>query len=401
MAVGMIDNAASDVLINQAQRVVDMWPSIGLLEPGEQPLLVGLRDANIQERPAFSSQVQWLIDELHPRYADIPATITAVAASITVSAGQGAYFKSGDQAMIEETQETVIVGGVIGDVVSVSRGYSVVAGTATTVATKLIRVIHSAAEGASYPTPKQTVKQNLSNYTHIARTACAWNGTLLEEKLYGQDPVMPYQVKKSGIEHEREWEAALFLGRKKLDTTVLGSQASPLHTMGGLKESIVTNVSAATANMTQPVFDAFLRDRGFRFGSKTKIGICAPIYLSMLSGWNYGKVQPTSYDGNSVGSSVTRYRVSTGEELILMQHRDWADFYQSAANTISPNSLGNSLFILDLDDIRLRPLRTTKYLENRQNPGEDKRVNEYLTEMSMQWGDERKHAIMRGVVSYS
>ena len=27
MAVGIIDNAASDQIINQAQRVVDMWPT--------------------------------------------------------------------------------------------------------------------------------------------------------------------------------------------------------------------------------------------------------------------------------------------------------------------------------------------------------------------------------------
>ena len=212
---------------------------------------------------------------------------------------------------------------------------------------------------------------------------------------------MPYQVKKSGIEHEREWEAGLFLSRKQLATTGVGSTSAPVHTFGGLKEAIVTNFTSSLTNLTQATFDSFLRDKAFRYGSKTKVGICAPIFLSALSGWNYGKVQPTSYDATSIGSSVTKYRVSTGEELILMQHRDWADFYESAVNANSPNSLGNSLFILDIDDIRLRPLRTTKYLENRQNPGEDKKVNEYLTEMSMQWGDERKHAVVRGVVSYS
>ena len=129
MAVGIIDNAASDQIINQAQRVVDMWPTIGLLEPDEHPLMVALRDSKIQERPAYSSKIEWLIDELHPRYADLSATPIGVTGTInTLGTGQAAYFKAGDQCIVQETQETVIVLTTDNaQTITVQRGWAVVA----------------------------------------------------------------------------------------------------------------------------------------------------------------------------------------------------------------------------------------------------------------------------------
>jgi len=51
---------------------------------------------------------------------------------------------------------------------------------------------------------------------------------------------------------------------------------------------------------------------------------------------------------------------------------------------------------LDMEALTYRYLtnRDTKLLTNRQNPGEDSQVDEYLTECGLQMEQEQRHAIM-------
>ena len=56
------------------------------------------------------------------------------------------------------------------------------------------------------------------------------------------------------------------------------------------------------------------------------------------------------------------------------------------------------MFILDLDYISRRPMRNrdTKLLPNRQLPGQDRVVFDYLTETSLQLQNEAAHGVIYG-----
>jgi hypothetical protein len=57
---------------------------------------------------------------------------------------------------------------------------------------------------------------------------------------------------------------------------------------------------------------------------------------------------------------------------------------------------GNYAVGLDMEALTYRYLsnRDTKLLTNRQDPGEDSQVDEYLTECGLQMEQEKRHAIM-------
>jgi hypothetical protein len=55
--------------------------------------------------------------------------------------------------------------------------------------------------------------------------------------------------------------------------------------------------------------------------------------------------------------------------------------------------------VVDLDYVRRRPLqnRDTSLLRNRQNPGDDVEIHEYLTEQSLEFAVEQAHGLLSGI----
>ena len=80
---GVVDDA--DILSNQ--RVVDMSPTIAMLEPDEAPLTTMLQKTS--KRAAYSQKVEWLSDELVPRLTTLAASATSAATALTVATGTG------------------------------------------------------------------------------------------------------------------------------------------------------------------------------------------------------------------------------------------------------------------------------------------------------------------------
>jgi hypothetical protein len=60
-------------------------------------------------------------------------------------------------------------------------------------------------------------------------------------------------------------------------------------------------------------------------------------------------------------------------------------------------------FAVDMERVAYRYLqdRDTKLLKDRQNPGEDKIVEEYLSEVGIQVVTEDRHGFLKGVTTYS
>jgi hypothetical protein len=58
---------------------------------------------------------------------------------------------------------------------------------------------------------------------------------------------------------------------------------------------------------------------------------------------------------------------------------------------------GAYVFLVDLDQVKLRPLRDTQLKENVQAPDYDGFKDEYISEIGLQVTHERKHALLTGV----
>lgn len=383
---GTVDDA--DILSNQ--RIVDMSPTIAMLEPDEAPLTTMLQKTS--KRAAQSQKVEWLSDELVPRLTTLSASATSSATALSVATGTGTYFRPGDVIRVASTGENCAVSAVSADAIYVvSRslgGTSGVTSISAASGVDIVKVGNAAAEGATLGTLIQTKKVANFNYAQIQRDAWGFTNTLVASSLYG-GPEPANEAKKKLIEHKRQLENTMFWGVRDLITT----GAAPIGYVGGVYQYVTSNLTSSVGALTEAIFETFLR-KAFRYGSQNKVMFCSPIVASALSSFPQGKLAPPNPSIDTYGVSLSKYQSASGAMVNIMVKRDWYDF-QAAGN-----QYGGIGVVLDMDDITMRPLRDTVLKPDRQANDEDSVKQEYLTEWSLELGLEKKHAIISGITGY-
>lgn len=379
---GVVDDA--DILSNQ--RVVDMSPTIAELEPDEAPLTTMLQ--KVGKRAAFSQKVEWLSDELVPRLTTLSASAASDLTALAVATGTGTYFRPGDVVRIATTGENCSVSAVSANTVYVTRALGGVTALSAASGVDLIKVGNAAAEGATLGTLIQTKKVANYNYAQIQRDPWGFTNTLVASKLYG-GPEPANEAKKKLIEHKRQLENSLFWGVRDLNT----SGSTPIGYVGGIFQYVTSNITSVGGNLTESVMETFLRT-AFRYGSQNKVMFVSPLVASAMSSFAQGKLALPSVDTNKYGVSLGQYQSASGAVIQIMIKRDWLDF-QSANN-----QYGGIGVVVDMEDVKMRPLRDTVLKPDRQANDEDSVKQEYLTEWSFEIGQEKKHAIIRGITGY-
>ena len=380
---GVVDDA--DILSNQ--RVVDMSPTIAMLEPDEAPLTTMLQKTS--KRAAYSQKVEWLSDELVPRLTTLSASATSSATALSVATATGTYFRPGDVIRIASTGENCAVSAVSADAVYVvARTLGAVTSISAANGVDIIKVGNAAAEGATLGTLIQTKKVANYNYAQIQRDPWGFTNTLVASKLYG-GPEPANEAKKKLIEHKRQMENTLFWGTRDLVTT----GDAPIGYVGGIYQYVTSNLTSSVGDLTETIFETFLR-KAFRYGSQNKVMFCSPVVASALSSFPQGKLAPPSPSIDTYGVSLSKYQSASGAVVNIMVKRDWYDF-QSAGN-----QYGGIGVVVDMDDVTMRPLRDTVLKPDRQANDEDSIKQEYLTEWSLEIGLEKKHAIISGITGY-
>jgi len=380
---GVVDDA--DILSNQ--RVVDMSPTIAMLEPDEAPLTTMLQKTS--KRAAYSQKVEWLSDELVPRLTTLSASATSAATALSVATGTGTYFRPGDVIRIASTGENCAVSAVSADTVYVvARTLGAITSISAASGVDVIKVGNAAAEGATLGTLIQTKKVANYNYAQIQRDPWGFTNTLVASKLYG-GPEPANEAKKKLIEHKRQMENTLFWGTRDLVTT--GS--APIGYVGGIYQYVTSNITSSVGSLTETIFETFLR-KAFRYGSQNKVMFCSPVVASALSSFPQGKLAPPSPSIDTYGVSLSKYQSASGAVVNIMVKRDWYDFQATG------NQYGGIGVVVDMDDITMRPLRDTVLKPDRQANDEDSIKQEYLTEWSLELGLEKKHAIISGITGY-
>ena len=393
MAVTTLTGLVNDFTILSNQRVIDMEPVIAELDPETSQFATMLN--KLASRPAFSAKVEWLEDQYFPRVSTLAASATSAATTISVATSTGSYFIAGDICRIVSTGEAVAVSAAPStDTVGITRAIGATTAASAASGGDIVILGNAALQGASLPTRRQTKKTAAYNYCQIVRSSYGFTNTLAASKLYGGDEPMN-ERKKKAIEHMRQQESILFFGARSLNT----GGTNPVGYSGGAIEFISSNIKAPNGQVTKAVFDGYL-DSLYAHGSNNKVFFAAPLVARIIS--TYASVgQGSAWGSPELTGASAKFGVNVngfisgayGQALPIIVKREWSDM---ASTTSGYGSYG---FGIDLDYVKIRPLRSTQLLTNRQANDADSVDEEYLTEFSLEFQTEAAHLVVKGATS--
>jgi hypothetical protein len=367
------------------QRKIDMADGITLLEPESSPLTVISK--KLSKKATVNPQFKWQEDELDPRF-DAVNNGAGYASGITaIVVDNGSYFEAQNMVYVPRTGEYMRVTAVNTgtNTLTVVRG---VGSTAAALVDNDELLIENTAqpEGDASRPARTRNPVTATNYTQIFRMPWDETDTALHSEYEGGDD-WEFQAKKKGIEHAKDIEYALMIGRPSEDT----SSGNARRTTGGFNHFITTNVTDAAGQLTEVEFFTALRP-AFRYGGKEKWAFGSPLVLDVLNAFPRGKLQVQQGE-TTYGLRVMQY-ISPHGTINFTTH--W--LFEGA-------TLGGQMWIVDTDAIRYRFLanrrgsRDTHINTNIQAPDVDGRKDEYLTEAGLQFGQEKRHAKIIGVTS--
>jgi Family of unknown function (DUF5309) len=385
MALSIVNGVESDNTILANERVIDMDDTIVYLDPEVSQFSTMLMKA--KRRQAQATKVEWLEDELFPRLSAVVSGGASDGATITVTTGQGAYFRAGDLVRNAHTGVGFKVASVAGDVITPNNAIGRVAFSAHSASDQLVIIGNASAQGATLGTRLITKRVAQYNYTQIQRNPYGFTRSLMASKLYG-GPEPGKERNKKGTEHKRAIEYSLFWGMRSLDT----SGAQPVGASGGLFEYVTTNVQNAAGTLTKTLLDTYMR--GFLQHGPSGSGVLfvSPLFAQALSGFLRDAWQPVTTDTKLWGAVVNGFISGAyGTRVPVIVKQDWNDF--SSAST----QYGGWAFYVNMDNVEFNTLRDTQLLSDRQANDADSLDEEYLTEFTLKVQHERTHGIITGV----
>lgn len=365
------------------QRQTDLSEAISLLRPTAQPLTVLSKRA--EQRATGDPKFAWEEDDLEPRFDAVNDATPPVAADTVITVDNGAYFAQHDLVVVTRTGEMFRVVSVATNDLTVVRG---VGSTAANLADNdELYIIGSAQpEGDTSKPARSSNPANVYNYTQIFRKPWDSTGTWRATRNKTTPKDWDHQAKKTGIEHARDIELSFMFGYRSEDTT--GSQ--PRRTTKGAVRYVTTNVTDAGGTFTETEWNTVMRG-GFEYDAgSTKLGLASNLVISVLNAFAMGKLE-TRQGESTYGLKVMRY-VSPFGTVDLVPHPE-----------LRGAVYGGYLLILDMSEVKYRYLanedenRNTHVRENIQENDRDGRKDELLTEAGLQFGQEKRHALVTGV----
>lgn len=385
MAIPIVTGLEDDNDILANERVIDMDPVIAMLDPDSSQFMTMLM--RVARTGADSTKNEWLEDQYFPRLSAVVSGGATDGATITVTTGEGAYFRVGDLLRNARTGVGVRLTTVAGDVITPSVARGRVAFAAHSAGDQLLIMGNAAAQGAGLGTEKITQRVAQYNYQMIQRNPYGFTRSLMASKLYG-GPVPEKERKKKAVEHKRAIEYTLFWGTRYLD---LSTGTEPIGLTGGLFEFVTTNVKNAAGTLTKTLLDTYMRDF-LQHGDQNGVLFVSPVVAQAISGFLRDAWNPTTVDTRLWGAKVDGFISGAyGFQVPVVTKRDWNDF------STASGQYGGWAFYVNMDNIELVTLRNTELLRDRQNNDADRYDEEYLTEFGVKVQQERTHGIITGV----
>ena len=380
------------------QKVVDMDPVIKMLDLDTDQFTTMMDD--LGTKVTTREKLNWLEDEYPPKLVRAAGATTNVALSLVLAAGFANTVKKYDTLRNLATGESVRVESVNADgiTLTISRGLGSSTGLAMTATDDLLITGSAYPQGADVGDLVYQQRVLGYNYSQIFRTAWGFTGTEVEIEQYGgRDPAQ--EQAKQLVSHRNQLERASFWGARDFATVNI-NEPKPFGSAGGLFEFITANRFDANGAITADFIDDKLRWI-YAHGSTDKVAFVHPIVGMAFSKMNrvgqglYWQAGDESTHGVKVDGFISG---AYGYKLPIIVKREWATIPEA-------NEFGGCMFIVDMNYVQRRPFRNrdTKLLTNRQSPGVDGTISEYLTETSFQveWGGPGTgvHGLIHGVTS--
>lgn len=374
---------------NVAARKYDVADVVSLLNVGRYPLLAILTNAGkdpvtkkgkaMKKKETTDPEFKWYEDTFGSRTVTTTTGQTGknIAAALTVvlASGQGDRVSIGDVVRFVTAGYTFRVTNVSTDTLTLTAELGGGTGTVDLSSLEAWIIGNANEEGASLRAIKGTTASEKVGYCQIFRTPFGVTETSKNTKTFIRENDLDYQRRKKGIEHMVDIERAFIFGKKAKITT----GTHPLRFTMGVLDEIDTY---ATANVdTEAEFEAFLED-AFRNGNVEKYALCGAAFITQVNQWAKNKLMILPKD-KTYGLVIVQY-VSAHGTLNLIKHE-----------LLTGTKYGNYCVVLDMEALSYRYLSTrdTRLLTNRQAPGDDEVIEEYLSEVGLQFEQESRHAI--------
>ena len=376
---------------NVAGRKYDVADVVSLLNVGRYPMLAILSNVkgmdpvtkakkSLKKKETTDPEFKWFEDTFGTREGATASGNTskniASTPSVTVATGTGVNFSVGDVIKFVASGYTFLVTAVSTDTLTLSNELGGSTGTVDLSSLTIWIIGNANEEGAGLRAIKGTTATEKTGYCQIFRTPFGVTETSRATKTFIKENDFDYQRRKKGIEHMVDIERAFLFGKK---AKITGANGKPQRFTGGVIPQITTY---ATANVdTEAEFETFLED-AFRNGNTEKYALASAAFVSQINQWAKNKVQIMQSE-KTYGILITRY-VSAHGTLNIIKHE-----------LLTGSTYGNYCVVLDMEALTYRYLtgRDTRLLTDRQDNGDDEKIEEYLSEVGLQFEQEARHAI--------
>lgn len=349
----------------------------------------------LKKKSVSDPEYRWFDKALPSRYDAVNYSTNYTSGATSVVVDDGTKFRGGDVVMDVATGEHLLVSSVSTNTLTVVRGFGTTSAGTLTDNEVLVIIGNANAEGAGLRAGLDSQKTKRTNYTQIFREPFDVTETLASTEIYaGADDVA--QSRKDALEVQmRNIERSFFFGEAKEDT-ITASQ--PIRSTAGLRAFISTNVQNVTSlnsgTLTEAIFEDWISDL-FTNGGDKKMGFLSQIIASGVNSWAKGRLQMFPKD-KTYGVAIMNYLSVHGELNFVIE------------KLFAENSTFNGYgFGVDMNLIGYRYLsangrnRDLKLLKDRQAPGADEIIEEYLAEIGFWLALENRHGFMKGVTAYA
>jgi len=372
---------------------VEVAPELALLDVNRYPLVALLSNAGkdpftgqgvpVKKKATHNPKFSWWEDKYGEVWDAINSATGYLATATDLVVDNATYFTKYDVVKVPRTGETMLVTNVniSTNTLTVTRSIGSVAAAALVDDDPLVIIGSAMEEGSKARDVNTTSAVENYNLCQIFKTTIGATETLQNTDLYSGDDLVS-QRKKKGIEHMVAIERAFLFGEKAIDT----SGTHPRRYTGGILERIATNVQdESSSTLTEAEFESFL-EMLFKHGSTTKYLFASAKVLSAINLWARGKLQMVPTD-KTYGINITRYLSAHGEVLVIKHPLLEGAIY------------GGMAIGLDMETLTYRFLqnRDTFLKSNVQDPDEDVRKDQYISEVGLEIKQEERAALLKGV----
>lgn len=373
----MISGARTTDQILAGRQVVDMG-KIHQLENDKAKLFTMV--AKLGKKGAHNQTIDWMTDELNPKADAVNNGGGYTDSDTSVVVDNGGYFRARDLVKVPRTGEVLLVTAVSTNTLTVTRSVGGTAAAALVDNDPLVILGPAYAQGATLEDERTVKEVKKTNYMQIFRHPFKVSGTHAAMGKAGGHYVesdVVTQRRKKALEHARDINLTAYFGEAAL--------SSGTGYAGGVIEQIVAGNIDSTSSLTETELNDGLKTM-FRYGSGKKVLFCSRAVAGIIDGLLRDRQRITPGDSKH-GIATTEYTSSHGVIQIVPDHALEGTTYDKYAVLVDP------------DGPMLRTLRDTKLLTGRQGTDEDAEVEEYLSELSFEWGNGNNHGLFNSIAS--